>query len=183
MTTHRNRTRGAREIQRELGVRYSDALQIWDEQHPEQAARFYAAKRDELEAVRAHPPAVNVDSYLDSVEGTLLSELDLIAPDRVDDAYVQLAVRSGAEPSTRLMGLTNTELAQWRVTAGVRVTVAGIWNGTVEDAHASASVKFVEPASQTVTMRPRPATVSFDFGVRAGATDVRRMRVNWAWKG
>ena len=112
MATHRNRTRGARQIQRELGVRYSDALQIWDEQHPEQAARFYAAKTDEREAVRARPPAVNVDGYLGSVEGMLLSELDLTAPDRVDDAYVQLAVRSGAEPSTRLMDLTNTELAK-----------------------------------------------------------------------
>ena len=121
----RNRTRETRQIQRDLGISYTQALSIWEERNPERAARYAEGRAAARDEARARQPHIDVQGYLSKLEGLPLADLDLEAPSHLNDPFVLSATPVGASVNAKLVRLTNEGVAKWRISADVWVTVAG----------------------------------------------------------
>ncbi|MCG7286381.1 hypothetical protein MHY85_10415 [Cellulomonas sp. ACRRI] len=167
---YRYRQREAREIQRELGVPYSEALRIWAERNPERAEKVADSKRQAKQDARSRTPEINLDKYLDSVQGLTLEQLGLESPAELVDAYVVEAEANYGRVTTKLVSLNNTGLALWRGRATTRLTLAGTTPGSQGTGR---DTRMFSPPT-------RLAHVTFAFSVKDGRI-VRQMQVRWTW--
>lgn len=181
MSLARDRSRGARAIQRELAISYTDALRIWEERNPDLAARAAVSRAAAREKAAARKPGVDIDGYFRRVLGVPLTTLDLEPPPGVPGAVVARVARRDEPDRPGRVRVTKEGAAVWEIDTNVKVTVQGRWEGPVEDAARDPRVRNVEVGPGWVTMAPRRARVTFHVKVAGNPPTLRYARTTWRW--
>lgn len=81
--------------------------------------------------------------------------------------------------NAKLVRLTNEDVAKWRISADVWVTVAGRASAPKQE-RSTQSPASPPARARLVKVRARRAQVTFEFDVKRAST-VRGMHVAWGW--
>jgi hypothetical protein len=181
MSINRTRDRAIRALQAERGVKYGVATRMWEQENPEHAARYREARARLTDQTDRQPPQVNVDKFLDDLEGRLLHELDLTPPPGVPDAVVTGAYALADDVTVEHAKSSSRGFVDWRLSIDVELTTAGVWAGSLVDAKQMPHVAALDATTGVATLKPGRARITYAIRTQGNPPKLKEARATLSW--